>query len=587
MTHENHGNLSGGGGAPTLPRKPRSPSYAMPGSRVTVTIGGSDLDFLFRKAQREVLTWIKNRTGKSLPKQAWNGDDFELSGIGAQRAEAVFLDDVGYWTARLNEEDENVPDRFWSTETAVAKNGDRISVGARVACVRRGENAPFDPSIPGFVKRITDKFGGIVDGQVVGPEPWLVDTAAKTGHLLELICNPDRRRDVIVIATHDQDDDPSTTLVSAQSIFERTLGAAHVAIVTATAAYALSDMVGRELSVFRQAVRTYRPSFNLDDAQPYEHPLAIGSRISGWTGGVEAFENFLVSACLLETVKRPDRENFLRSYIEVKQIARKQRLEREAAREREIREAAREKEKREAEETGTPESERLNALLKENEKLRSHVTELEERVKELKESWETADDVIRDIEKDRDDAISLEKETRFENQRLKSRIEYLESGGKTESMMGDEIALPESFDDLEKWSENHLSGSVRLLPRAVKAAKKSRFEDVALAYRALLILRDYYVPMRLKEGKTVEEYKQALGREGLEDTKAFAGTRSGEFGDAYFVQYGGRKRELKRHLKGTNARDPRYSFRLYFFWDDENGEAVVGWLPTHLPTRIS
>ena len=584
MTYENHGNLSGGA---TLPRKLRSPSHAMPGSRVAVTIGGSDPDFLFRKAQREVLTWIKSRTGKSLPKQAWNGDDFELSGIGAQRAEAVFLGDIGYWTARLHEEDGNVPDRFWSTETAVVKNEDRISVGARVSCVRRGEDTPFEPSIPGFLKRITDKFGGTIDNRSIDPEPWLVDTSAKTGQLLELICNPNRRHDVIVIATHDQDDDPSTTLVSAQSIFERTLGVAHVAIVTATAAYALSDMVGRELSVFRQAVRTYRPGFDLDDVQPYEHPLAIGSRISGWTGGVEAFENFLVSACLLETVRRPDRENFLRPYIEVKQIARKQRLEREAAKEREIREAAKKKETPEAGETEAPESERLNALLKENEKLRNRVVELEGRVKEMEDSWETADDVIRGIEKDRDDAISLEKETRFENQRLKSRIEYLENGGKAGSMRRDEIALPENFNDLEEWSENHLSGSVRLLPRAVKAAKKSRFEDINLAYRALLILRDYYVPMRLKEGKTVEEYKQALGREGLEDTKAFAGTRSGEFGDAYFVQYGGRKRELKRHLKGTNARDPRYSFRLYFFWDDENGEVVVGWLPTHLPTRIS
>ena len=586
MTHENHGNLSGGG-APTLPRKLRSPSHALPGSRVAVTIGSSDPDFLFRKALREVLTWIKSRTGKSLPKQAWNGDDFELSGIGAQRAEAVFLGDIGYWTARLHEKDGNVADRFWSTETAVVKNEGRISVGARVTCVRRGEDAPFNPSIPGFVKRITDKFGGMIDDRPIDPEPWIVDTSAKIGHLLELICNPDRRRDVIVIATHDQDDDPSTTLVSAQSIFERTLGAAHVAIVTATAAYALSDRVGRELSVFRQAVRTYRPGFDLDDAQPYEHPLAIGSRISGWTGGVEAFENFLVSACLLDTVKRPDRENFLRPYIEVKQIARKQRLEREAAKEREVREAAKKKETLEAGETETPESERLNALRKENEELRNRVMELEGRVKEMEDSWETADDVIRGIEKDRDDAISLEKETRFENQRLKSRIEYLESGGKIESMRRNEIALPESFDDLDKWAENHLSGSVRLLPRAVKAAKKSRFKDINLAYRALLILRDYYVPMRLKEGKTVEEYKQVLGREGLEDTKAFAGTRSGEFGDAYFVQYGGRKRELERHLKGKNARDPRYSFRLYFFWDDQNGEVVVGWLPTHLPTRIS
>ena len=572
MTLEKQGDLSDKLEA-LLPRRSRSPSYALPGSQVAVTIAGSDPEFLFKKARREVLTWIKGRLEKSLPKQAWNGEDFELSGINSRRVEVIFLGNIGHWAARLNDEDRKVADRSWSTEAAIARSDDRITFGARVSCTRRGENAPFDPSIPDFVKRITDKFGGVVDGRPIGSEPWLVDTHIKAGHLLELIRDPNRKHDVIAIATHDRDDDPSTTLISAQSVFERTLGAAHVAIVTATAAYALTDLAGKELSLFRQAVRTYRPGFDLDDARPYEHPLAIGSRIADWTGGIEAFENFLVTACLLETVKRPDREALLPPYVELKQIWRKLRLEREAAKEREAPAAEEEK---------TPDdTEQLNTLLlKENKKLKSRITELEN-------FKETADSVIREVEKDRDDALALEKETRLENQRLKSRIEYLENGDDAAVIRRREASFPDNFNDLKQWSENHLAGKVRLLPRAIKAAKKSTFENVALAYRALLVLRDYYVPMRLNEGKSVEDYKQALAQEGLEDTKSFAGTRSGEFGDAYFVQHGGRKRELERHLKGTNTRDPRYAFRLYFFWDEENGEVVVGWLPTHLPTRIS
>ena len=565
MTLEKRSDPSGGPGS-ILPRRSRSPSYALPGSQVAVTIGGADPGFLFKKVRREVLTWIKSRLDSSLPKQAWSGEDFALSGTDSRRAEAISLDKPGYWAARLHDGDRKVADRFWSTEIVIGKADDGISLGVRSTCIRRGEDAPFDPSIPGFIKQITDKFGIVIDGRPIGSELWLIDTHTEAGHLLELIRDANRRHDVIAIATHDRDDDPSTTLVSAQSVFERTLGAAHVAIVTATAAYALTDLVGKELSLFRQAVRTYRPGFNPDDAQPYEHPLAIGSRIAGWAGGVEAFENFLVTACLLDTVKRPDRENSLPSYAEAKQIWRKLRLEREAAKEKEI---------PAAEETKTSdETERLNALLKENKELKS-------RIKKLEHFKETADSVIREIEKSRDNALSLKKETELENQRLKSRIEHLENNDRYET------PIPDNLNDLEEWSENHLYGKVRLLPRAIKAAKKSRFENVDLAYRALLVLRDYYVPMRLKEGKSVEDYKQALAKEGLEDTKSFAGTRSGEFGDAYFVQYGSRRRELKRHLKGTNTRDPRYAFRLYFFWDDENGEVVVGWLPTHLPTRIS
>jgi hypothetical protein len=53
------------------------------------------------------------------------------------------------------------------------------------------------------------------------------------------------------------------------------------------------------------------------------------------------------------------------------------------------------------------------------------------------------------------------------------------------------------------------------------------------------------------------------------------------------VSYGGRKRLLKKHLKGSNVRDPRFGFRLYYFWDHEDEQVIVGWLPTHLTNRMS
>ena len=149
--------------------------------------------------------------------------------------------------------------------------------------------------------------------------------------------------------------------------------------------------------------------------------------------------------------------------------------------------------------------------------------------------------------------------------------------------------FPDNFDDLERWFEEHLSGGkVRLLRRAVRAAKKSPFKNPRLAYRALSILHDYYVPMRIEGGKArKDEYDKALRAANLTEAATFAGTRSGEYGDTYFVTHGGRKRELVRHLKGGNSRDPRYGFRLYFFWDDDDREVVVGSLPNHLTTRIS
>jgi hypothetical protein len=122
----------------------------------------------------------------------------------------------------------------------------------------------------------------------------------------------------------------------------------------------------------------------------------------------------------------------------------------------------------------------------------------------------------------------------------------------------------------------------------VRAAKKSDFEDVGLVYRALLLLRDYYVPMKRQGGLDRKQaYDQKCQRLGIEESRSFAGERYGEEGEAYFIQYDGRRRALDLHLKGSNSREPRFGFRLYYFWDDVSQQVVVGWLPTHLPTRIS
>ena len=64
-------------------------------------------------------------------------------------------------------------------------------------------------------------------------------------------------------------------------------------------------------------------------------------------------------------------------------------------------------------------------------------------------------------------------------------------------------------------------------------------------------------------------------------------TRAGEQGDEYYVKYGGRRVFLDRHLKKGQAREPRHCFRLYFFWDDDSEQVVVGWLPSHLDSRIT
>lgn len=82
-----------------------------------------------------------------------------------------------------------------------------------------------------------------------------------------------------------------------------------------------------------------------------------------------------------------------------------------------------------------------------------------------------------------------------------------------------------------------------------------------------------------------QTFENACRELGLDEQPTFHGTRYGEKGETYFVRYGGRRVLLDRHLKkGTAHNDNRRCFRLYF---DEEQHVVVGWLPSHLDTRIT
>jgi hypothetical protein len=197
-------------------------------------------------------------------------------------------------------------------------------------------------------------------------------------------------------------------------------------------------------------------------------------------------------------------------------------------------------------------------------------------------------------------------EARAEIHALRARLGEMTTAVRLREQQPD-VPIPDSFDDLPAWAALYLADDVELLPGAFNAAKKSVFDDPALAYQALLLMRTAYVPMRRdgspmrrdgspmrRDGSPMrrdsslvlrERWETGLRQLGLEC--APTGGRAGEFPSDYFVNYLGRKTEIDMHLRGSNSRDPRYCFRVYFFWSTENKRAVVAWLPSHLESRIT
>jgi hypothetical protein len=120
----------------------------------------------------------------------------------------------------------------------------------------------------------------------------------------------------------------------------------------------------------------------------------------------------------------------------------------------------------------------------------------------------------------------------------------------------------------------------------LRGLREASFNDVGLVCEALELLAKEYVDGKRGSGEAWTRFTARLAELGLLYTRSISETRAGEEGDEYFVQYRGRRRFLEWHLKKGTSRSGG-SLRIYFFWDDEDEEVIVGFLPGHLDTRIT
>lgn len=149
-------------------------------------------------------------------------------------------------------------------------------------------------------------------------------------------------------------------------------------------------------------------------------------------------------------------------------------------------------------------------------------------------------------------------------------------------------AAPEPVEDLSGLADWSLKNTDRItvLSRAINGAKKSIYENPAAVYAALETLagpyRDYRMAKLDKAGLNA-----AFAAAGVQFAGSVGSNVAGSHGDDYFVTWSGRRRFLEFHLGKGGGRDERYCMRIYFFWDDETQQVVVGSLPSHLNNSLS
>lgn len=136
--------------------------------------------------------------------------------------------------------------------------------------------------------------------------------------------------------------------------------------------------------------------------------------------------------------------------------------------------------------------------------------------------------------------------------------------------------------ELGEWAALN-SERIVILPRAIAAARKSVYEDEACVFAALEVLAGPYREVKASQAPR-EKARSELATLGI----SMGGSVDPAYaGDEYYVRWSGRRRFLDQHLKKGTSRDPRFSLRIYYTWDDELGKCVVGWLPTHLTNSLT
>ncbi len=208
-------------------------------------------------------------------------------------------------------------------------------------------------------------------------------------------------------------------------------------------------------------------------------------------------------------------------------------------------------------------------------------------IEELKEANREAEERIATLSQAVEDAGEENDGLRRERHRLQQRIAALEGVAPPETATEDRGAPPPaSYAELPAWTARHFDGRVALAGRALRALKGAEFENVALVGRAIGLLGGSYWRMKTEGGGELREaFDGELSALRLLETPSLSRDRQGKARDDFTVEWNGRRLTLDRHLKTASiTRDPRYCFRLYFVWDDEDRQVVIGHLPGHMKT---
>jgi len=348
-------------------------------------------------------------------------------------------------------------------------------------------------------------------------------------------------------------------LLDHEALAKRLLGLGLVVTLPRAQNWAWTDLVGKTWSTFLGAVRTYRPGLDFEQDSPGNHPLALPERILAFHRedkiAEEAFSDFLVEQAYELAATKPVRWEPCLFYADA--------LQRDV-------EVSRNRAGQDAD---------WKALY-------------EQEIDALTKRAEEAEGLAQSYAEDKDQLRAALEQVEAENQSIRAYADALrvELGRKGHESVDASVPLPDSYDEMSEWIEQHLPGRVMLHPRAIRSLKRAAYEDVELVYRAVLALGTEYRDMRCGIDGAKDKWEAKLADLGLQFGGSISRERAGQEGDSYFIKYPlGTNANvfLEYHLRKGSTKDDRVCLGIYFFWDEDKQRVVIGSLPAHLQNRMT
>lgn len=192
------------------------------------------------------------------------------------------------WTLRWQRPHQDDSELTSHLSVDVALESGAVWVGVRLALRPIGHRVlpvHFDICTPPLVGAVVDGLEVVEDGWGLSQEPAYAVDHDGVSALAQLFLDPERVLPVVVVTPVEVYDEQSDMyrfepLVDVVDIAATLVGLAHVTVLETTAlSFKLTDLVGRELSVFGGAVRLYWPEVEEGDRPPV-HPLWMPERLA-------------------------------------------------------------------------------------------------------------------------------------------------------------------------------------------------------------------------------------------------------------------------------------------------------------------